>query len=254
MTRIAALLLSVAATLFGAAAAAAELKVVSAGSVRGLIGGMIEDYSRQTGHKFDFTIGTTGQLRAIIMSGYPADLIITSDALMKELEQSPNLPPGSRSDLGRVGIGVTSRAGAAVPDVSTPDLFKDALIKAKSVAFTDPTAGGTSALHFVKVLEALGITGLVKNKAVLTVGGKETAEAVAKGEAEIGVTFISEIIAVNGAKLAGPLPPAFQDYTLYTAAIPKASKEPAAARAFVNHLTSAEITPRWKAAGFEPPK
>src|SRR5882672_6897654 len=187
MTRIAALMLSIAATLWTAAADAAELKVVSAGSVRGLIAGMIEDYSRQTGHKFDFTVGTTGQLRAIITSGYPADLIITSDALMKELEASPNLTPGSRTDLGRVGIGVTSREGAPVPDVSTPDALKKTLVEAKSVAFTDPTAGGTSGLYLMTVLERLGITDVVKAKAVLMAGGKETAEAVAKGAAEIGV-------------------------------------------------------------------
>jgi molybdate transport system substrate-binding protein len=253
MTRIAALLLSI-ATLWGAAANAAEVKVVSAGSVRGLIAGMIEDYSRQTGHKFDFTIGTTGQLRAIINSGYPADLIITSDELMGELEKSPNLTPGSRTDLGRVGVGVVSREGAPVPDVSTPDAFKQALIKAKSVAFTDPTAGGTTALYLVVLLERFGITGLVKDKAVLTVGGKETAEAVAEGKAEIGVTFISEIIPVKGAKLAGPLPPDLQRYWLYATAIPKASTEPAIARAFIGHLTSAAMAQRWKAAGFEPPK
>ncbi len=94
----------------------------------------------------------------------------------------------------------------------------------------------------------------MKRKAVLTIGGKETAEAVVKGEAEIGVTLISEIIAVKGAKLAGPLPEALQSYTLYVAAIPKASEQPAFARAFVNHLTSAAMAPRWKAAGFEPPK
>src|SRR5262249_22817993 len=117
MTRIAALLLSLATALWAGAVSAAELKVVSAGSVRGLIAGMIEDYSRQSGHKFDFTIGTTGQLRAIINSGYPADLIITSDELMKELEQSPNLTAGSRTDLGRVGVGVVSREGAPVPDL-----------------------------------------------------------------------------------------------------------------------------------------
>src|SRR5438445_13693325 len=136
MKGIQALLLSIAAALATATAHAAELKVVSAGSVRGLIAGMIEDYARQSGHQFDFAVGTTGQLRTIITSGYPADLIITSDALMKELEASPNLTPGSRTDLGRVGIGVASRDG--VPDVSTEDAFKSALVAAKSVAYTDP--------------------------------------------------------------------------------------------------------------------
>jgi molybdate transport system substrate-binding protein len=254
MIRILRPLIAVAVALCAAPAGAAELKVVSAGAVRGLIAGMIEDYSRQSGQKFDFTVGTTGQLRVIIQSGYPSDLVITSAPLMAELEKTGNLTPGSRADLGRVGIGVVVREGAAAPDVSTPEAFRDALIAAKSVAYTDPTAGGTSGIYLVGVLGRMGIAELVAKKAVLTAGGKETAEAVVKGEAEVGVTFISEIIAVKGTKLVAPLPAAIQDYTLYTSAIPKASTDPAAAGAFVAHLTSAPLAARWKAAGFEPPK
>ena len=83
--------------------------MISAGAVRGLIAGIIADYSRQTGHKFDFKVGTTGQLRTIIASGEPADLIIASAALMTELEKSGKMQAGSRADLGRVGIGVAVR-------------------------------------------------------------------------------------------------------------------------------------------------
>jgi molybdate transport system substrate-binding protein len=173
---------------------------------------------------------------------------------MAELEKTGNLTPDSRVDLGRIGIGVVVREGAAAPDVSTTEAFKKALIAAKSVAHTDPTAGGTSGIYLVSVLERLGIADIVKQKAVLEAGGKETAEAVANGRAEIGVTFISEILAVKGAKLVAPLPADIQDYTLYTTAIPKASTDPGAARAFVAHLTSPAMAARWKAAGFEPPK
>src|ERR1700749_2986053 len=103
MTRISAAL--IAAVLVSAPhASAAELKLISAGSVRGLIGGMVDDYSRQTGHTFKVTVGTTGQLRNIIKSGAPADLIIASQDLMGELEKTGKMMPGSRTDLGRVGI------------------------------------------------------------------------------------------------------------------------------------------------------
>src|ERR1700758_2404872 len=84
-----------------APAAAAELKVISAGAVRGLIAEIIDDYSHQTGQKFDFTIGTTGQLRSIIASGQHADLIIVATPLMAELEKTGKLTSGSRADLGR---------------------------------------------------------------------------------------------------------------------------------------------------------
>src|SRR6202162_2440735 len=113
MHRILATCIAVAAMLSAVPAGAADLKVISAGAVRGLIAQIIDDYSRQTGQKFDFTIGTTGQLRNIIASGQPADLIIVSTPLMGELEKVGKLLPGGRADLGRVGIGVAVRGRAA---------------------------------------------------------------------------------------------------------------------------------------------
>ena len=104
------------------------------------------------------------------------------------------------------------------------------------------------------LLKRLGITELVEKKTVHATGGHDASEKVAAGQAEIGVTLISEILPVKGAKLAAPLPEPLQLYTVYTAAIPAASKEPTAARAFIAHLTSPALAERWKAAGFDPPK
>src|ERR1700736_494520 len=126
-------LIAVAVALFALPAGAADLKVISAGAVRGLIAQIIDDYSLKTGQKFDFTVGTTGQLRTVITSGQHADLLIVAVPLMGELEQTGKLTPGSRAELGRVGIGVAVRDGASVPDVATPDAFKQALVGAKSV-------------------------------------------------------------------------------------------------------------------------
>jgi molybdate transport system substrate-binding protein len=241
--------------LVGAApAAAADLKVISAGAVRGLIAQIIDDYSRQTGQKFDFTIGTTGQLRNIIASGQHADLIIVSAPLMGELEKTGKLTPGSRAELGRVGIGVTIREGATPPDVSTPDALKKALIEARSVAYTNPAEGGTSGIYFTGVAERFGIGDEIKKKAALTRGGREAAIEVAEGRAELAIVFISEAMAVKGVKLAGPLPPTLQDYSAYAAAIPASSTDPAAARAFIAALTSSAMAQRWRSNGFEPPK
>src|SRR5215470_6794342 len=237
-----------------APAGAADLKVISAGAVRGLIAQIIDDYSRQTGQKFDFTIGTTGQLRNIIASGQHADLIIVSAPLMGELERTGNLTPGSRAELGRVGIGVTIRDGAPAPDVSTPEALKKALIEARSVAYTNPAEGGTSGIYFTSVAERFGIGDAIKAKATLTRGGREAAIEVAEGRAELAIVFISEAMAVKGVRLAGPLPPALQDYSAYAAAIPLSSTDPAAARAFIAALTSPAMAERWRANGFEPPK
>lgn len=247
-------LVAVAAMLFAGPSAAADLKVISAGAVRGLIGQIIDDYSARTGQKFDFTIGTTGQLRTIIASGQHADLIICSAPLMGELEKVGKFVAGSRTDLGRVGIGVAVRDGATVPDVATPESFKAALVAARSIAYTNPAEGGTSGIYFAGLADRLGIGDAVKAKAVLTKGGREAAIEVAEGRAEIAIVFISEAVVIKGAKLAGPLPPTLQDYSVYAAAIPASSTDPAAARAFVAALASAEMAERWRRNGFEPPK
>jgi molybdate transport system substrate-binding protein len=247
-------LLAMAATLFAGPSAAADLKVISAGAVRGLIGQIIDDYSARTGQKFDFTIGTTGQLRNIIASGQHADLIICSAPLMGELEKVGKFVPGSRTDLGRVGIGVAIKDGAAVPDVSTPEALKAALVAARSIAFTNPAEGGTSGIYFAGLAERLGIGDAVKAKSVLTKGGREAAIEVVEGRAEIAIVFISEAVVIKGVRLAGPLPPPLQDYSVYAAAIPASSTDPAAARAFVAALASPAMAERWQRNGFEPPK
>ncbi len=173
---------------------------------------------------------------------------------MAELEKSGKMLPGSRADLGRIGIGVAVRDGAPAPDLSTPEAFKQALVDARSVAYSDPREGGASGVYFVGVLDRFGIAAAVASKAVLTNGGRAAVEKVAKGEAEIAVTLISEIVAVEGVRLAAAVPEALQLYSVYAAAIPASSTDPAAARAFIAALTGPAMAARWKAAGFEPPK
>src|SRR5215510_8691738 len=141
MRRAFALVLAAIVTSLAAPTNAAEIKVISAGAVRALIAGMIDDYSKQTGHKFDFTTGPTGFLRDVIATGKHADLIIASAPLMGELEKTGKLTAGSRTDLGRVGMGVVVREGAPVSGVSTPEALKQLLLKASSIAYTDPKLG-----------------------------------------------------------------------------------------------------------------
>ena len=94
----------------------------------------------------------------------------------------------------------------------------------------------------------------MKAKSVLTKGGREAAIEVAEGRAELAIVFISEAVVIKGVKLAGPLPPPLQDYSVYAAAIPASSTDPAAARTFVAALASSEMAERWRRNGFEPPK
>lgn len=242
------------ATTLALPASAAEIKVISAGAVRSVIAGMIEDHRKRTGDTFDFTVGTTGQLRDVIASGKPADLLITSAPLMAEIEKTGKLLPNSRTDLGRVGIGVAIREGAVAPDFSTPEAFRRMLIDAKSVTYTAPELGGTSGVHVLALLKKFGIYEAIAKKAIHAKGGIDISQKVARGEAEIGITLISEIVPVKGTRMAGALPEALQLWTVYTSAIPGSSTQPAAARAFVAALTSPSMAARWTAGGFEPPK
>jgi molybdate transport system substrate-binding protein len=244
-------LIGIAAALSAAAASAGELKVISAGAVRTVLGGMIDDYQRKSGQKITFTIGSTGQLRSIIASGEPADLIIVSAPLMAELEKTGKLVPGSRVDFGRIGLGVVIREGAPVPNISTPNALKQALIKAQSIAYTDPARGGTSYLHLMKIAEQFGIADVVTKKGVHATGGNDAIDKVAQGKAEIAVVLISEIHG-KGVKLAAPLPEALQLWTVYSAAIPTSSTDAASARALVAALTGPDLRERWIAAGWQP--
>jgi molybdate transport system substrate-binding protein len=232
---------------------AAEINVIAAGAVRGVVGGMIDDYGRATGHKFSFTVGPTGFLRDTIASGKPADLVITSAPLMRELEATGKIAPGSRVDIGRVGLGFVVKAGAPVPDLSTPDAVKQTLLKASSIAYSDPRLGATSVTHLLKIAEQFGTKDEVLRKGVLASGGHDAAEKVASGQAELGFSPISDIHAKD-ARLAGPLPDAIQLWTVYAAAIPSSSREPEHARAFVATLTAPAMRERWLKAGWQPAK
>jgi molybdate transport system substrate-binding protein len=140
-----------------------------------------------------------------------------------------------------------------VPNIATPEAVKQTLIDAKSIAYTDPKLGGTSVLHLMKFAETMGIKDEVVRKGVPATGGNDAVEKVAEGKADIAVVLMSEVHA-KAARLVGPLPEAIQLWTVYSAAIPINSAEPAAARAFVAALTAPQMREHWLKAGWQPVK
>jgi molybdate transport system substrate-binding protein len=143
------------------------------------------------------------------------------------------------------------RQGTPLPDISTVEAFKRTLLAAKSVAYIDPAAGGSSGIYVGKLLERLGIAKEVNAKAKLIDGGA-VADHVVDGEAEIGVHQISEILAVKGAVLVGPLPAEIQNFTVYSAGVGTAAKDGALATGLVKFLTGPHALPIIKAKGMEP--
>jgi molybdate transport system substrate-binding protein len=230
----------------------AEIKVMSAGAVESMVKSLGAEFERASGHKLSLHFGTAGSLRGRLESGEQADLVILPAAVIEMMEQAGRFVPGSRTDLGRTVTGVAVKEGAAAPDISTPEAFKQALLKARGVSFTDPKAGGSSGNYFAGLLQKLGVAEEVGKKAVLGKRGYEVAQAVADGRAEIGNTFISEMLPVKGIQVVGPLPGELYFANTYTAAIPVASAQREAAQALLQVLTNAATRARWIEAGLEP--
>jgi molybdate transport system substrate-binding protein len=162
------------------------------------------------------------------------------------------LVPGSRAELGRTLTGICVHAAAPMPDISTPERFKQTMLEARSVAYTDPQAGGTSGIFLAGLLERLGIAAAVDNKALLCSNGDEVVEKVSAGDAEIGSTFMSEIVPSKGVKVVGPLPAPMANATAYAAGIMAVSRNREAAERFIATLTAPAQRATWIAMGFEP--
>src|SRR5439155_3846364 len=171
---------------------------------------------------------------------------------MGGLGKENRIVPGTRVELAGGLIGVGMRPGAKAPDLSSPEAFKKAMLAAKSVSYVDPKAGGTSGTYMAGLFQKMGIAQEMQKKTVFRNQGSEVADAVAKGEAEFGITFTSEMITNKGVKLAGTLPAAIQLPTIYSGAVPAGAPNPDAARAFLQTMNSPAGVAGIKEAGLEP--
>jgi len=249
-----AITLAAAALLAATTAEAADLTLLVGGSMQVPFRQVGTDFARQTGNKMKFVVDTTGALQKHLRSGEKADIILVSTQGMDQLEKEHLIQPGSRVDLAIADIGVSVRAGAPSPDLSSPEAFKRAMLSAKSISVVDPKAGGTSGMYLDGLFRRLGIAEEVSKKSVLRNQGSEVAEAVASGQAELGMTFISEMQPNKGVKIAGPLPAAIQSPTVYVVAIPAASDHKDEARAFIGAISNQYAWPAITAAGLTPIK
>jgi molybdate transport system substrate-binding protein len=230
----------------------AEIKVMSAGAVKTMVAALGAEFERESGNTLNLNFGTAGSLRERIKGGEVADLIVLSESAIADLAEQGLLVSGTVTDLGRTVSGVIVRDGAAEPDISTPEAFKQALLQARSVAYTDPKAGGSGGIMFAALLQKLGIADEVNKKAVLGKSGHDVAVSIAEGRAELGTTFISEVLPVRGAKVVGPLPGPLHNTNTYTAAVHASASSRAGAEALLRKLTDIGTRARWTAAGLEP--
>jgi molybdate transport system substrate-binding protein len=248
LRKIAGLTACLGTLLIGGTASAAEINVIASTAMREVLEELVPMFERASGHKVTVSFQSGAVLPAKIKEGAQADLIVTTPETIDDLVSAGKVFPNSRMDFVRSGAGVAVRAGAPKPDISTPDAFRAALLAAKSVGYSQ----GPSGVHFLSVLARLGIADQIKAKGVVPPLGQRVGTLVAKGEAEIGIQQITELLQIPGIDFVGPLPNELQANIVYSTATPANAKERGDAAALVKFLSSAPALPIIRKVGLEP--
>jgi molybdate transport system substrate-binding protein len=232
-------LLLAAALLAIPVAQAADIKVLCSQPMRGPLAGIAEAFQRDTGHRVELVFGVSDEMLKRLAAGEPADAVVLTRRFFETAVKAGHVVGGSGIEVGRLGIGVVVRAGAAVPDISTPEALKRALLDADTVVFNQRASG----IHFAGVLERLGIAGAVKARSRRPEVDADVFEQIQKGKGrDVGVVLMASVPADGGktVKLVGPLPAKLQSYEPYFAGLTTNARTPVAAKAFAAFLTSAK--------------
>jgi molybdate transport system substrate-binding protein len=249
-----ALVLGLAATvLLSSAAGAAEVRVMISGGLTAAYHALVPEFERVTGNKvltaYGPSMGTTVNAIPIrLQRGEPADVLIMVGYALGDLVKQGKVVADSRVDLVKSPIGIAVRSGAPKPDISSTDAVKRALLAAKSIAYSDSASG---VYVSTEMFQRLGIADAMKDKAKM-IPAEPVAGVVARGDAEIGLQQISEMLPVPGVDIVGQLPPDLQKITVFSAGIATVSKEPDAGRALIKFLASPAASAAIVKSGMEP--
>ncbi len=239
-----------ASVTFAGAAAAADIRVFSSGAPAEVEKTVAATFTRDTGHRVLFTIATPADIQARLKSGEPPDIVVLPAPIIDTLEKAAALRPG-RVDLARVGIGVIVREGAPRPDISTVEAVRKMLLDARSIVHPDPAGGGLAGVALARMMAQMGVAEAVKPKLTYMFAIDGGATLVAKGEVEVGLFNISEVLSAKGVTLVGALPAAVQSYIVFSASIHTGSTSPEPAQAFIEALSDPAARQLWKAGGLE---
>jgi molybdate transport system substrate-binding protein len=235
---------------FGADAAdAAEIKMLVSNALKSTMEEIAPQFEKASEHKLTMTFGAAAEIKTAIEKGAAVDVAILTTAVTDDLIKEGKLVAAGRADIARAGAGVAARKGAPKPDISTTEAFKHALLDAKSIAYVE---AGATAPYIKSLFERLGIADQIKPKLKPQPTSNPAAKAVANGEAELGITAISEILPYAGAEVVGPLPPDIQFYSVSSAAIAADTKQLEAAKAVIRFLTTPAAASVLKAKGLTP--
>lgn len=233
---------------------AADIKVLCVGGVQPAISILVPQFERASGYKVSISyVSPAGALRDRVLADQDVDVAFVPSNMLADVEKAGKVVPGSRVEIARTPLAVGIRAGAAKPDLSTPEAVKRAVLAAKSIALSDPKAGSPIGTYFMGVADRFGFGSELRARMILIQGGGvAVAEAVARGEADMTVTLMSEILAVKGAEVAGPLPAELQNIIVTYAILVPGGKEPEGGRALINFLRTPAAIKVFKSKGQAP--
>ncbi|WP_407166549.1 molybdate ABC transporter substrate-binding protein [Bradyrhizobium sp. ORS 111] len=229
-------------------ASAAEITVLSTPTMKGVLNDLAPAFTRATGHTLGLIFEGVPVLKRQIEAGEAFDAVFLLPAAMDDLTKSGRIVAGSRSDVARTAAGVAIRAGAPKPQVGTSQDLKRTLLAARSISYSRDSVSGS---YFLHLFDRLGIAAEVKPK-LLVVTGRSPVEAVARGEAELTVITVPNIVEVEGVVLAGLLPDELQNYTTFSVGLSANAREPKAAEQLIAFLRSPAAAAALRSKGLEP--
>jgi molybdate transport system substrate-binding protein len=241
---------AVAAAVLALAAApvhSAEIKLIASAAMKEVVVELVPAFETTTGHKVATTWGGTEAITKRIGGGEPADVVLIAAPNIDKLIAEGRLA-GVRADVARSGIGVAIRAGLPKPDISSGEAVKNAVLAAKSVAYSS----GPSGFYVADLFKRMGIADRIRDKVTQTPSGIQVGEVVARGEADLGFQQVSELLHVKGIEYLGPLPPDIQHVTVFSAGLHSATSAPDAAKALVQFLTGPQAAPIIRKSGMAP--
>ena len=231
-------------------AQADNIRVLAAGAAKAAVERIAPEFTRQTGHTLNATFDTVGAQRDRVLNGEPgavADLVILSNAAISQLRSAARLTQGSAQDIGVVSVSLAVPQGAPVPNISSPEALKRALLAAPSIAYADPARGATAGTHFAKVLDTLGLSQTLQARISVLPFGVEVIKDVSHGKYALGVSQSSEILQHPGITMVGPLPTPLALSTRYSAA---QTSDQTAAGVLMTYLASEAALKHFRATGF----
>ena len=225
----------------------AEITVFASTALKSVLEQAGPPFGKETGNTLVFKFGPAAVLKDTVDQGADFDVAVLTKPLNDALEKSGKIDPAYTATIARAGLGVSVRVGAVKPNVKNDTTLREALLNAKSIGYNGV---GASRAGIDAIFSKLGIADDLKPKIKLL--NESAPIAVAKGEVEIGLSPISEVLPIVGAQLAGPIPADLQSYVVFSAGVSSGSKNVSAARLLVDFLKSPAATPLLKTKGMEP--